>query len=113
MTLGLGMPLEVQVFQGSARAPDPRSFLGLLRAPPDRAGDWTLVLSLDTDGVLHAFATNPSGKRQQLQLQAPAPSAEAETPPPQRVPSEPETPQAPPPQETGLLGGLKRLFGRR
>ncbi len=113
MTLGPGMPLEVQVFQGSARAPDPRSFLGLLRAPPDRAGDWTLVLSLDTDGVLRAFATNPSGKRLQLQLQTPAPSAEAETPPPQRVPSEPETPQAPPPQETGLLGGLKRLFGRR
>ena len=112
MTLDLGTPLEVQVFQGTARAPDPRSFLGLLRAPPDRAGDWTLILSLDTDGVLRASATNPSGKRQQLQLHVPA-ATEAETPPPQRVPSEPEAPAAPPPQDTGLFGGLKRLFGRR
>lgn len=113
LTLGLGAPLEVQVFQGTARAPDPRSFLGLLRAPADRAGDWALHLSLDTDGVLRAAATGPSGKRQPLQLQMPARVAEAETPPPARVQSEPETPAAPPRQETGVLGGLKRLFGRR
>ena len=113
LTLGLGVPLEVQVFQGPAKAPDPRSFLGLLRAPADRAGDWLLHLSLDTDGVLRAAATNPSGKRQPLQLQIPAPAAEAETPPLQRTPSEPETPAPPPRSETGVLGGLKRLFGRR
>ena len=74
LTLALGAPLEVQVFQGTAKAPDPRSFLGLLRAPADRAGDWLLHLSLDTDGVLRAAATNPSGKRQPLQLQMPAPA---------------------------------------
>jgi len=113
LTLGLGTPLEVQVFQGTARAPDPRSFLGLLRASADRAGDWLLHLSLDTDGVLRAAATNPSGKRQPLQLQMPVPSAEGETPLPQRVPSEPESPAIPPKPETGVLGGLKRLFGRR
>ena len=113
VTLGLGTPLEVQVFQGPARAPDPRSFLGLLRAPADRAGDWTLTLSLDTDGVLRASATNPSGKRQSLQLQMPAPSEEAEAAPPPRTPSEPEAPVAPPQPDAGLLGGLKRLFGRR
>ncbi|HET9035221.1 MAG TPA: Hsp70 family protein, partial [Myxococcaceae bacterium] len=113
LTLGLGVPLEVQVFQGPAKAPDPRSFLGLLRAPADRAGDWLLHLSLDTDGVLRAAATNPSGKRQPLQLQLPGPAAEAETPPPQRTPSEPEAPALPPRPETGVLGGLKRLFGRR
>jgi len=103
----------VQVFQGTAKAPDPRSFLGLLRASADRAGDWLLHLSLDTDGVLRAAATNPSGKRQPLQLQMPVPSAEGETPLPQRVPSEPESPAIPPKPETGVLGGLKRLFGRR
>ena len=113
VTLGLGAPLEVQVFQGTAKAPDPRSFLGLLRAPADRAGDWLLHLSLDTDGVLRAAATNPSGKRQPLQLQMPVPSPEAETPLPQRAPSEPETPAIPPKQDTGVFGGLKRLFGRR
>jgi actin-like ATPase involved in cell morphogenesis len=113
MTLALGAPLEVQVFQGTAKAPDPRSFLGLLRAPADRAGDWLLHLSLDTDGVLRADATNPSGKRQPLQLQMPAPSPEAETPPPQRVPSEPEAPAVALKPETGVLGGLKKLFGRR
>jgi molecular chaperone DnaK (HSP70) len=112
LTLGLGAPLEVQVFQGPAKAPDPRSFLGLLRAPADRAGDWTLQLSLDTDGVLRAAVTNPSGKRQALQLQMPAPGPETEAPPPQRAPSEPETP-AVPPKSDGVLGGLKRLFGRR
>jgi molecular chaperone DnaK (HSP70) len=113
LTLGLGAPLEVQVFQGPARAPDPRSFLGLLRAPADRAGDWTLHLALDTDGVLRASATNPSGKRLPLQLQTPVPGAESEAPVPQRLPSEPEAPAAPPKQDTGVLGGLKRLFGRR
>ncbi len=113
VTLGLGTPLEVQVFQGPARAPDPRSFLGLLRAAADRAGDWTLTLSLDTDGVLRASATNPSGKRQPLQLQMPAPSEEAEAAPQPRTPSEPEAPVAPPQPDAGLIGGLKRLFGRR
>ena len=113
VTLGLGTPLEVQVFQGPARAPDPRSFLGLLRAPADRAGDWTLTLSLDSDGVLRASATNPSGKRQSLQLQMPAPSEEAEAAPAPRTPSEPEAPVTPPQPDAGLLGGLKRLFGRR
>jgi len=113
LTLGLGTPLEVQVFQGPARAPDPRSFLGLLRAPADRAGDWTLHLSLDTDGVLRAAATNPSGKRLPLQLQTPVAGAQSEAPVPQRVPSEPEAPVAPPKQDTGVLGGLRRLFGRR
>jgi molecular chaperone DnaK (HSP70) len=115
LTLALGAPLEVQVFQGTAKAPDPRSFLGLLRAPADRAGDWLLHLSLDTDGVLRADATNPSGKRQPLQLQMPAPSPESEAAaaPPQRVPSEPETPAVALKPETGVLSGLKKLFGRR
>jgi len=81
MTLALGAPLEVQVFQGTAKAPDPRSFLGLLRAPADRAGDWLLHLSLDTDGVLRADVTNPSGKRQPLLLQMPAPGPESEAAP--------------------------------
>ena len=112
LTLGLGAPLEVQVFQGPGRAPDPRSFLGLLRAPADRAGDWTLQLALDTDGVLRASATNPSGKRQPLQLQMPAVAVETPVPGTPRVPSEPEAP-AVPPEGAGLLGGLKRLFGRR
>ena len=109
VVLGIGVPLEVQLFQGPGKAPDPRSFLGLLRAPVDRAGEWTLHLSLDTDGILHAAATNPSGKRQLLQLQMPAAPAEPE--PPAR-PAEPEAP-APEAVAPGLLGGLKRLFGRK
>jgi len=113
MTLALGAPLEVQVFQGTAKAPDPRSFLGLLRAPADRAGDWLLHLSLDTDGVLRADVTNPSGKRQPLLLQMPAPGPESEAAPAPRVPSELETPAVALKPETGVLGGLKKLFGRR
>ena len=107
--LGIGVPLEVQVFQGPGRAPDPRSFLGLLRAPADRGGEWALHLALDTDGILHASATNPSGKRQLLQLQTPAAPAEPEVP---SRPAEPET-AAPEAVQPGLLGGLRKLFGRK
>jgi len=109
VVLGIGVPLEVQLFQGPGKAPDPRSFLGLLRAPVDRAGEWTLHLSLDTDGILHASTTNPSGKRQLLQLQMPAAPVEPE--PPAR-PAEPEAP-APEAVAPSLLGGLKKLFGRK
>jgi len=109
LTLGLGTPLEIQLFQGPGRAPDPRSFLGLLRAAADRAGDWTLHFSLDTNGILQASATAPSGQRQTLVLEMPAGGTEPEVPP---RPAPPET-TAPPPEAPGLLGGLRKLFGRR
>jgi molecular chaperone DnaK len=109
LNLALGTPLEIQMFQGPGRAPDPRSFLGLLRAAADRAGDWTLNFSLDTNGILQASATSPSGPRQMLALEMPVASAESEPAP---RPAAPETP-APPPEAPGLLGGLRKLFGRR
>ena len=93
------------------RAPDPRSFLGLLRAAADRAGDWTLHFSLDTNGVLQASATSPSGQRQPLTLEMPPARPESEVEPAPR-PTAPETP-AVPPETPGFIGGLKKLFGRR
>jgi molecular chaperone DnaK len=109
LNLAIGTPLEIQMFQGPGRAPDPRSFLGLLRAGADRAGDWTLHFSVDTNGILQASATAPSGQRQMLALEMPATPAEPEAAP--RPPGPETTP--PPPEAPGLLGGLKKLFGRR
>jgi molecular chaperone DnaK len=111
LNLAIGTPLEIQMFQGPGRAPDPRSFLGLLRAAADRAGDWTLHFSLDTNGVLQASATSPSGQRQPLTLEMPPARPESAVEPAPR-PTAPETP-AVPPETPGFIGGLKKLFGRR
>jgi molecular chaperone DnaK len=105
LTLPAGQPLEVQIFQGVARAPDPRSFLGLLHAAGvDRAGEWALQLTLDADGLFHAAATPPGGKRRALALQAAPPPAAA-------VSADVGTDEADP--GARLIGGLKRLFGRK
>jgi molecular chaperone DnaK len=105
LSLPAGQPLEVQLFQGLARAPDPRSFLGLLQSPGvERAGEWTLHLALTADGLLQAAVTPPGGKRRPLTLQsAPAPSEPADA---GESGAEEGDPGA------RLLGGLKRLFGR-
>ena len=106
LTLPEGQPLEVQLFQGIARAPDPRSFLGLLHAAGvERAGEWALHLALSADGLFQAAVTPPAGKRRTVGLQAAPPPTEAETA------AEAHAEAADP--GTRLLGGLKRLFGRR
>jgi molecular chaperone DnaK len=103
LVLPAGQPLEVQLFQGMARAPDPRSFLGLLQSPAvERAGEWALHLGLSADGLLQAAVTPPGGKRRPLSLQpAPAP-AESEA-----------SSLGPDEADPGLLGGLKRLFTKK
>jgi len=103
--LPAGQPLEVQLFQGMARAPDPRSFLGLLHAAgAERAGEWALHLALGADGLFQGAVTPPGGKRRTLPLQ-PAP------PPVEEAPG-PAGDEEPDPGAR-LIGGLKRLFGRR
>jgi molecular chaperone DnaK len=104
LTLPSHQPLEVQLFQGVARAPDPRSFLGLLQSGGvERAGEWALHLGLSADGLLQAGVTPPGGKRRALTL-APAP-APAETEAEEASPDETEP--------GSLLGGLKRLFSKK
>jgi molecular chaperone DnaK len=105
LTLPAGQPLEVQLFQGLARAPDPRSFLGLLQSPGvERPGEWALHLGLSADGLLQAAVTPPGAKRRPLALQtAPAPTEPGA--------SGPEGEEADP--GARLLGGLKRLFGKK
>jgi molecular chaperone DnaK len=105
LTLAANQPLEVQLFQGMARAPDPRSFLGLLQSPGvDRGGEWALHLGLSADGLLTAAVTPPGGKRRPLSLQAAPAPQEAEA-----VDASMED------TDTGarLLGGLKRLFSKK
>jgi len=105
LKLAANQPLEVQLFQGAARAPDPRSFLGLLQsAGVERDGEWALHLGLSADGLLQAAVTPPGGKRRPLLLQpAPAP-AEAQE---EEVNLEEVDPAA------RLLGGLRRLFSKK
>ncbi len=105
LTLAAHQPLEVQIFQGMARAPDPRSFLGLLHsAGVERDGEWALHLGLSADGLFSAAVTPPGAKRRTLTLQpAPAPAEAAE-----EVGSLEEVDPG-----ARLLGGLKRLFGKR
>jgi len=106
LTLPPGQPLEVQLFQGMARAPDPRSFLGLLHAAGvERSGEWALHLSLGADGLFQGAVTPPGGKRRPLVLQA--------APPPEDAEASEETGTEEPDPGARLIGGLKRLFGRR
>jgi molecular chaperone DnaK len=105
LTLAANQPLEVQLFQGMARAPDPRSFLGLLQSPGvERSGEWALHLGLSADGILSAAVTPPGGKRRPLSLQAAPAPEESEA-----VDASMED------TDTGarLLGGLKRLFSKK
>jgi molecular chaperone DnaK len=104
LVLPANQPLEVQLFQGMARAPDPRSFLGLLHSQGvERAGEWALHLGLSADGLLQAAVTPPGGKRRPLSLQAaPAPAEGASTS---------DSAEADP--GARLLGGLKRLFSKK
>ncbi len=105
LVLPANQPLEVQLFQGMARAPDPRSFLGLLQSTGvERAGEWSLHLGLSADGLLQAAVTPPGGKRRPLTLQAAPAPAEATA-------SESSLDEA----DAGarLLGGLKRLFSKK
>lgn len=105
LTLQAQQPLEVQIFQGMARAPDPRSFLGLLQsAGVERDGEWALHLALSADGLFSAAVTPPGGKRRTLTLQpAPAPAEPAE----EVATLEEADPAA------RLFGGLKRLFSKK
>ncbi len=105
LPLAANQPLEVQVFQGVARAPDPRSFLGLLHSGGvERDGEWALHLGLTADGLLQAAVTPPGAKRRPLTLVAAPAPAEAE----QQAATLDEVDPA-----ARLLGGLKRLFGKK
>ncbi len=106
LTLAANQPLEVQLFQGMARAPDPRSFLGLLQSGGvERDGEWALQLGLSADGLLQASVTPPGAKRRPLTLQAAPAPAEAEEAGDTLI--EQIDPAA------RLLGGLKRLFTKK
>ena len=105
LVLPANQPLEVQLFQGMARAPDPRSFLGLLQsAGVERTGEWALHLGLSADGLLQASVTPPGGKRRALSLQAAPAPVEAKA-------SEASSDEVDP--GARLLGGLKRLFSKK
>ncbi|HLL56215.1 MAG TPA: Hsp70 family protein, partial [Myxococcaceae bacterium] len=113
----LGIPLRGQervaiaVYQGGSMRADENEYLGSLTTSADRTGELSLRFAVGADGTLDLSAVAPGGKRFGITLATQDASDEvraqllAEAP----LPGEPE----PPPEAKGLLGGIKKLFGRR
>lgn len=112
-TLGLsvsaGVPLGVAIFQGDATVAEENEYLGCLQLAPDKSGEANLRFMLSPDGILQVYATGP-GARAEVAMATGDASDEvrqalwANAP----LPGESESPK-----EGGLLGGIKKLFGRR
>jgi molecular chaperone DnaK (HSP70) len=104
-----GEPLSLALLQGSAPLVEDNEFLGARTLQPERDGELQVHFDMGADGTLALAVTPPGGKRAELALERAEPDAEglagllAAAPPG----------EAPPPGPGGLLGGLKRLFGRR
>ncbi len=104
-----GVPLGVAVFQGASDTAWENEYLGALQLTPERSGEATLSFQVAPDGRVEVSAQVP-GARRDVVLAAQDASDEvraalfAHAP----LPGEPE-----PPLPSGLLGGIRRLFGRR
>jgi molecular chaperone DnaK len=105
-----GASLGVAVFQGDAPVAEENEYLGSLRVTPERAGEAMLRFRVDADGTLHLVARAPGAREETVLSTADASEdVRAEIFASAPLPGEPDARAAAP----GLLGGLKRLFGRR
>lgn len=106
-----GVPLGLVVLQGNSERAEENAYLGSLQLQPDRSGEAQVVFRLTADGTVkvaaqvpgdrreRTLATEDAGEQTRAELFAAAPLPETE---------EPEgTPGR------GVLGGLRRLFGKR
>ncbi|WP_347402429.1 Hsp70 family protein [Corallococcus macrosporus] len=102
-------PLALAFFQGTAATAVENEWLGALTLTVERPGEVELHLELSTDGTLAFSATLPGAKRQPVTLatedldDASRDALIARSP----FHTEPEA------RPSGLLSGLKKLFGRR
>ncbi|MBZ4331383.1 Hsp70 family protein [Corallococcus sp. AS-1-12] len=102
-------PLTLAFFQGTAASAVENEWLGALTLTVERPGEVEVHLELSTDGTLAFSATLPGAKRQPVTLatedldDASRDALIARSP----FHTEPEA------RPSGLLSGLKKLFGRR
>ncbi|RKI74194.1 Hsp70 family protein [Corallococcus sp. AB049A] len=102
-------PLSLAFFQGTAATAVENEWLGALTLTVERPGEVEVHLELSTDGTIAFSATLPGAKRQPVTLatedldDASRDAIIARSP----FHSEPEA------RPSGLLSGLKKLFGRR
>jgi uncharacterized protein (TIGR02266 family) len=106
-----GEAVSLAVFQGASARAEENEYLGCLSHVPERSGELSLRFAVGPDGTLELSAVGPGGKRAEIALATQDASDEvraallARAP----LPGEPE----PPPESGGLLGGIRKLFGRR
>ncbi|MBN8465837.1 Hsp70 family protein [Corallococcus exiguus] len=102
-------PLALAFFQGTAATAVENEWLGFLTLTVERPGEVEVHLELSTDGTLAFSATLPGAKRQPVTLAAEELDDASRDALIARSPFHTE-PEARP---SGLLSGLKKLFGRR
>nr|WP_254380259.1 Hsp70 family protein [Corallococcus exiguus] len=102
-------PLTLAFFQGTAATAVENEWLGCLTLSVERPGEVEVHLELSTDGTLAFSATLPGAKRQPVTLAAEELDDASRDALIARSPFHTE-PEARP---SGLLSGLKKLFGRR
>jgi molecular chaperone DnaK len=105
-----GVPVAITVFQGVSPRADENEYLGVLNATTDRDGELQVRFGVAADGRLTLSAVGPTGRQEVVVFSTVQASDEvqakllADAP----LPGEEEKSA----QGKGLLGGLKRLFGR-
>jgi molecular chaperone DnaK len=102
-------PLSLAFFQGTAATAAENEWLGAVHLTVERPGEVEVHLELSTDGTLAFSATLPGQKRQPVALATGDLDDAARDALVARSPFHTE-PEARP---SGLLSGLKKLFGRR
>ncbi len=105
-----GVPIAVAVFQGTGARADENEFLGALSAVTDRPGELQLRFTVAADGRLALSATGPLGKPEAVTFSTQQASAEDQAKLLAGAPLGDDAEKSS--QSKGLLGGLKRLFGR-
>jgi molecular chaperone DnaK len=102
-------PLSLALFQGASGLAAESEYLGALHLQVERAGEAEIHFSLSQDGILSLGASLPSAKRQPVPLAAEELDDTAREALIARSPFATETKESP----TGLLSGLRKLFGKK
>ncbi|HVG59720.1 MAG TPA: TIGR02266 family protein [Hyalangium sp.] len=102
-------PLSLALFQGASALAAESEYLGALHFQVERAGEAEIHFSLSQDGILSLGATLPGTKRQPVTLATEELDDTAREALIARSPFATETKEPP----TGLLSGLRKLFGKK
>ncbi len=106
-----GVPLGLVVLQGNSERAEENAYLGSLQLQPDRSGEAQVVFRLSADGTVKVSAQVPGDRRERtLATEDASEQTRAELFAAAPLPETEETEGA---QSRGVLGGLRRLFGKR